>query len=114
MNRPIQGHKIIGGSSMKVKINSVHFDASDQLQEFVKMKVGKLGQFSDTILGAEVFLRVVKPQTNDNKIAEIRLEMPGNKLFAKKQASTFEQATDQSVEALRKQIRRKKEKLKQF
>jgi putative sigma-54 modulation protein len=36
----------------------------------------------------------------------------GNDLFAKKQCKTFEEAIDSSVEALRKQIKKYKEKLR--
>ncbi|MBN1463444.1 MAG: ribosome-associated translation inhibitor RaiA [Paludibacteraceae bacterium] len=98
---------------MIIKINSVRFDASDKLEKFVESKVSKLGQFFDEIISAEVFLRVEKPQAVENKIAEIRLEVPGaTDLFAKKQADTFEEATDLSVDALKKQLTKFKEKLR--
>ena len=97
---------------MKIKITSIHFDAAEKLVSFVETKVSKLEHFFDNILGAEVFLRIEKPQAIDNKIAEIKLVIPGNDLFAKKQASTFEEATDLAVEALRQQITKHKEKLK--
>ena len=40
----------------------------------------------------------------DNKITEIRLEVPGYDLFAKKQSHSFEAATDIVVEALEIQL----------
>jgi putative sigma-54 modulation protein len=95
---------------MKVRINSVHFDASEKLEKFVENKVGKLKHFYDDIISAEVFLRIEKPQNFDNKIAEIKIEIPGSELFAKKQAATFEEATDLSIEALRNQIIKYKDK----
>jgi putative sigma-54 modulation protein len=45
-----------------------------------------------------------KSDVNENKIAEVKLSIPGKELFAKKQCKTFEEATDVAVEALRKQI----------
>ena len=69
---------------MNLKINSVHFDADVKLENFIETKVHKLSKMYDDILTAEVYLRLNKTQTNDNKVAEIRLEVPGsNTIFAK-------------------------------
>jgi len=69
-------------------------------------------QYYDDIIGAEVFLRLDKSQDLENKVVEIRLLLPGNELFAKKQSKTFEESTDLSVEALRRQIMKHKTKLR--
>lgn len=95
---------------MDIKIHSVHFDADSKLIDFVEKKVSKLDQFYDNIIGAEVFLRYEKDQTPDNKITEIKLKIPGSDLFAKKQTDTFEQSTDLAVDALRKQLTKRKDK----
>ncbi len=97
---------------MDIKINSVHFDADARLLDFINQKVSKLEQFSDDIISAEVFLRIENAQDMENKIAEIKLNMPGNGLFAKKQSKSFEEAVDLSAEAVRKQIKKHKEKLR--
>ena len=44
----------------------------------------------------------------ENKIAEIKLHGPGSEFFAKRQCKTFEEATDQAAEALRRQIQKNK------
>jgi putative sigma-54 modulation protein len=95
---------------MDIKIHSVHFDADQKLKNFIENKVSKLDQFYDNIIGAEVFLRIEKTQSPDNKISEIKLQIPGSDLFAKKQSDTFEEATDSSVSALEKQLKKRKEK----
>jgi len=95
---------------MDVKIHSVHFDADKKLIDFVESKVNKLDQFYDNIIGAEVFLRVEKDQSPDNKLTEIKLQIPGSDLFAKKQTDTFEESTDLAVNALRKQLTKRKAK----
>jgi|SRR6056297_499179 len=97
---------------MDIKINTVHFDADKKLIDFIESKVSKLTQFYDNIIGAEVFLKVEKTQSPENKIVEIKLQIPGNDLFAKKQTDTFEESTDIAVNALRKQLTKWKEKLK--
>lgn len=98
---------------MEVKINSVHFNADQKLLEFVNKKVSKLDTFFDGIIKAEVTLKVAKPETTKNKVSELKLLTPsmGN-LFAKKQADSFEEAIDLAIDAIKKQIAKYKEKLK--
>ena len=98
---------------MEVKINSVHFNADKKLVDFVTKKVSKLDTFFDGIINAEVTLKVQKPETANNKISELKLSIPANGyLFAKKQADTFEEATDLVVDAIRKQLGKYKDKIK--
>ena len=98
---------------MEVKINSVHFTADQRLVDFINKKVGKLDTFFDGIINAEVTLKVLKPEVANNKVSELKISIPANGyLFAKKQADTFEEATDLTIDAVRKQIDKYKEKLK--
>lgn len=95
---------------MNIKITSVHFDADKKLKDFIEAKIEKLMHFSDDIIKAEVFLRLSNNQTASNKIVEIRLYVPGNELFAKKESKSFEESTDSVYEALYRQIVKHKEK----
>jgi putative sigma-54 modulation protein len=95
---------------MNVKIQSVRFDADKKLLDFTTEKVKKLEKFYEGIVAAEVTLRIDKDQEMENKVAEIRLEIPGNDSFAKKQAKSFEEAIDDCVDALKKQLTKQKEK----
>ncbi len=97
---------------MQVKIHSVQFKADQKLENFIEDKLGKLNNFYDQIVGSEVYLRIENTNGPENKITEIRLSIPGNDLFAKTQSKTFEEYTDQAVEALRRQILKHKEKVK--
>jgi len=93
---------------MEVQIQSVGFKADASLKEFTTQKVNKLDTFSDTLISAEVFFKVVNTKDEENKEAEIRIAIPGNDLFAKKVGKSFEEAVDNSVEALRRQIKKLK------
>lgn len=93
---------------MYVKINSVQFKADVKLTTFIENRVKKLELFHDSILGADVYLRLDKNKAIDNKICEIKLHIPGHELFAKKQCNSFEEATDEAAEAMRRQIRKLK------
>lgn len=97
---------------MNVTIQSVRFTASEQLEQFIQQKVNKLDQFFDGIVSAEVILKLDKSDSTENKVAEISLNVPGGDLFAKKQTKTFEEAVDLSVDALRKQLIKWKEKVR--
>ena len=96
---------------MDIKTQSVNFDADKELISFVEIKVGKLKQYFDNIVGVESFLKVEKSDSFENKIVEIKVLLPGKELFVKKQSKSFEEAADESVEALRRQIVKYKEKL---
>lgn len=97
---------------MTVKIQSVHFDADQKLLDFVEERVDKLTQFYDGIINSDVTLRLDKSSDTENKVAEIKLHIAGNDLFAKKQCKSFEEAIDTSIDALRIQVKKHKEKIK--
>jgi ribosomal subunit interface protein len=98
---------------MNVIVESVHFKADQKLIDFCEKRVNKLDSFFEGLLGAEVTLRLQKDDEKENKFAEIKISAPANEiLFAKKQAKTFEEAVDLTVDALRKQIDKFKGKIK--
>ena len=98
---------------MNISIKSIHFSADRKLEELIQSKINKLTQFHDSIIGANVYLRLEKNQDLENKITEIKLDIPGTELFAKKQSNSFEKSTDSTVEALRRQLKKFKEKQRQ-
>jgi len=98
---------------MKVNVQSVHFDADKLLLEFIDTKLAKLAGHYDHIIESEVILRLDKATNNENKIAEIRLHVPGTDLYAKRQCKSFEEAVDQSIDALKGQLLKHKEKVRQ-
>lgn len=95
---------------MDIRIQSIHFDASDQLEAFVQKKTTKLEQYFEGILLAEVTLKLIKPETILNKNASVKLKIKNAELFAEKTADSFEAAIDECVEALSKQLVKFKEK----
>lgn len=97
---------------MTVKIQSVHFDADKKLVEFIQERVDKLNLLYDGIIRSDVTLRIDKSSVPDNKIAEIKVHIAGNDLFAKKHCKSFEEAIDTSIDALRTQVKKHKEKIK--
>lgn len=93
---------------INVHIQSLQFDASEALQEFAKKKIDRLARFDDTISKAEVTLRLDKSNATQGKIAAIRLIVPGYDHYAEKGAASFEEAIDEAIDALKRQIDRAK------
>lgn len=96
---------------MDIKINSLHFDADQKLEEFITKKVNKLTERHDYITGVDVTLKVDNSQNRENKVTEIKIFGKGNDFFSKKQTASFEESTDEVTEALRRQLKKHKEKL---
>jgi len=96
---------------MKLQMHSIHFDADQKLIDLIQKKADKLETFYDRIIDGEVFMRLVKGDAKENKVVEIKVNIPGNQLFAKEQSSSFEAAADVATEALRRQLKKHKEKL---
>ena len=95
---------------MKITVQSIHFNADKNLLAFIQKKADKLDTFFDNIINGEVYLKLQNVEDEANKITEIKLQLPGNTIFAKEQCKTFEEATDLAVESLRKQIEKHKTK----
>jgi putative sigma-54 modulation protein len=96
---------------MKLQVHSIHFDADRKLINFIQKKLNKLETFYDRMVDGEVFLRL-NNEGIENKTVEIKLRVPGTKLFAIEKAKSFEEATGLAAEALRNQLKKFKTKVK--
>ncbi len=97
---------------MEVKIQSIHFDATEKLQAFVEKKVAKLKKSYEDIQKVEVQLKVVKPATALNKEASLTVTVPGTTLFVEKTCDSFEESVDQCVDSMKVQLTKFKEKMR--
>ena len=97
---------------MEIKIQAIHFEATEKLEKFIEKKLSKLAKFNEEIGRIEVSLKVVKPETALNKEATLRAIVPGTELFAQETSNTFEEAIDKTVESLLRQATKYKEKQK--
>ncbi|NMA75387.1 MAG: ribosome-associated translation inhibitor RaiA [Bacteroidales bacterium] len=96
---------------MEVRIQSLNFEATEKLQSFIQKKVQKLERFYDNIAQVEVVLKVVKPETSKNKEAGIKVfPSSGGEFYANKICDSFEQAVDESLLAIERQLVKHKEK----
>ena len=96
---------------MKVTINSVHFKADKRLEDFITQKVEKVCAKLPDVIGSEVTLKLENTDSPENKIVDIRLMLKGNDLFASKISKSFEESTDEVIDALKKQVEKYKGKV---
>lgn len=98
---------------MNVNVQTLNFSAKENLLAFVEKKLSKLDQFYDKILTADVKLKQL-PAGDKNKSVEIILAIPGNGIVVKKVANSFEEALDENVKVLERQLKKRKQKQNTF
>ena len=95
---------------MNLKIQAIHFDATEKLAAFIEKKVTKLEKSFEDIKDVDVLLKVVKPATAMNKETSLSVAVPGTTLFVEKTCDTFEEGIDQCVDAMKVKLAKFKEK----
>lgn len=96
---------------METKIQAIRFEATQQLVDFINKKIEKLTRKSPAISETAVNLRVVKPETQLNKEATIRIAIPHSAdIVVMKVANTFEEAIDLAIAAVEPQLEKLKDK----
>ena len=97
---------------MEIKIQSIHFDATEKLQAFIDKKVAKLEKTFEDIQKVDVQCKVVKPATAQNKEVSLTVTVPGSTLFVEKTSDTFEESKDLCVDSMKVQLQKFKEKMR--
>ncbi|WP_396164393.1 ribosome hibernation-promoting factor, HPF/YfiA family [Flavobacterium sp.] len=95
---------------MKVNLHAVNFNVDKKLVDFVQEKIDKLEKYYDKIVSADVFLKLENTSDKENKIVEIKINVPGDDFVVKKIAKSFEEGTDLAVDSLERVLVKRKEK----
>ena len=95
---------------MEITVKAIKFDPTEKLQDFIQKKVQKLEKSLEELKKVEVQLTVVKPATALNKQVAITAHVTGTQLFVEKTCDSFEEATDQAIDAMKVQLTKYKEK----
>ncbi|MCD8296272.1 MAG: ribosome-associated translation inhibitor RaiA [Prevotella sp.] len=98
---------------MEIKIQSIRFDATEQLKAFIEKKVAKMERSYDGIRNVEVTLKVIKPATALNKEVDMVVSVPGTSLYVDKTCDTFEEGVDQCIDSMKVKLSKFKEKLRE-
>jgi len=97
---------------MKVNVQSVNFNADSKLIDFLQTKMDKLETFYDKVISSDVHLKVENTSAKENKIVEIKLNVPRDKFVVKKQCKTFEEGIDSACSSLERKLIKRKEKMR--
>ena len=95
---------------MNVQIQSVKFDASKKLIEFIEKKLAKLDRVAENATGVDVVLKLEKDDEKGNKNVVITLRLLGGDIRVEEQKRTFEEAVDEALDVLKRQIEKRKDK----
>lgn len=93
---------------MEIKIQSIHFDATEKLEQFIQKKCAKLEKRATDAVSADFTLKLVKPETNNNKIVTLSFATPGRTFHVEKTADTFEEAADLCIDVVLRDIEKQK------
>jgi putative sigma-54 modulation protein len=96
---------------MKVNVNAVNFTIDGKLVDFVQERIGKLEKYYDKVVSSDVYLKVEKTSDKENKIVEVKIQVPGDEFMVKKQCKTFEEAVELAAESLERLLVKRKEKI---
>ena len=97
---------------MEVNTQSVNFNIDRELVNFVQKRMDKLENFYDRVIHSDVYLKVVNTSVKENKIAEVKVHVPGDEFIVKKQCKSFEEAVDSAVSSLERLLTKRKQKLR--
>lgn len=97
---------------MKVNAQTVNFNADAQLINFIQDRLNKLDQYYNKVISSDVYLKVEKTSAKENKCVEIKVYVPKNEIVVKKQCKSFEEAIDSACDTLKRQLVKRKEKLR--
>ncbi len=96
---------------MQTQITARHFEADDRLRDYAAKKLAKLEKYYDGITDARVVL-AEDGSAGSAKSAEIVVHVYQQTLSAAGEGATHEQAVDKCVDALRRQVKKYKAKLR--
>lgn len=95
-------------NTMDVRIQAIHFDATEKLIAFINKKAERMARHNSNISTVDVKLSVIKPETAMNKEAVVKVNIPQDEVVATKVADTFEEAIDLCLEAIERQLEKRK------
>ncbi|MCT4665807.1 MAG: ribosome-associated translation inhibitor RaiA [Flavobacteriales bacterium] len=96
---------------MKINVQPDGFTVDQKLVDFIQVKLDKLEKFYDKVVDANVYLKLESPNEKENKVVEIKMNVPGNEFVVKKQSKSFEESADMCSEALRRMLIKHKDKM---
>lgn len=99
---------------MEIKIQFVQVPKNDAVEEFAVKRLLKMAKKYEWLIKTDVFYKLEPDTKGKGKICEIRLSLPGPRIFAASDEESFEAATDETIRDLEKQLRKRKNEMKPY
>lgn len=93
---------------MKTNTQFVQMAHSPSMQAFVEKKLEKLYTKYDWIIRTDVFFKQENDPTGKGKICSMELSVPGPKIFASSNESSYEYAVTETIKDLNVQLKKRK------
>ncbi|MEO9891037.1 ribosome-associated translation inhibitor RaiA [Aurantibacter sp.] len=88
---------------------------SNTLEQHANEKLQKLGEKFKSVIRADVFFKQENTSSDETgKICNIRLSLPGPRLFSEASHDNFANSINESINELERQLRKRKEKNKAY
>lgn len=99
---------------MEITLQSIHFTADQKLTDYIHEKIDRRSHLLGDATEVQVFLKLDGVNGNGvhEKVAEIKVILPGHILFAKDQTTTFETAVDVALENVLTQVQKYRDKVR--
>jgi putative sigma-54 modulation protein len=92
---------------MKIDIHAKNIEVEQSLFDLINKKVSKLGNFHNHIINTAVYLH---EEGNNIKEVQIKLNIKNQTLICKERGESFEQALEITVDTMKRQLKKHKQK----
>lgn len=99
---------------MTINFQFVDINASEWLTAHAEEKLKKLANKYEFIVSAEVFFKEDANEPVNSKICNIRLNLPGPRIFAASNEQNYEMAIKETISDLEKQLKKRKDTYKTY
>ncbi len=99
---------------MTINYQYIQMPTSEAMNELMTSKLNKLSKKFDFIIRADVFFKMENDPSGKGKICEIRLSVPGPRIFAKSNEDDFEKAAAGTIKDLEVQLQKRKHTFKKY
>lgn len=97
---------------MKVNVHAVNFNVDKKLVGYVQSRLERLEKYYDRVIFSDVFFKLDNTSDKENKIAEIKVNVPGDEFMVKKQCKTFEEAVELAADSMERLLMKRKQKVR--
>ncbi|MHA3789683.1 ribosome hibernation-promoting factor, HPF/YfiA family [Flavobacterium hauense] len=99
---------------MKVNVHAVNFNVDRKLIGYVQDRLNRLEKYYDRVVNSDVYFKLDNTSEKQNKIAEIKITVPGDEFIVKKQCKSFEEAVELAADSMERLLMKRKEKVRTY